>query len=316
MNFKDWSNCELVPTTIRNRDTTSSQVLLPPTPSLVEIIKSEQSDTNIPVNLQLLSPTPCKPGSSSDPINTVTPISTGQVMRRFPRHVVTDQSPLLRQSLIQSTRLRVEDDQRQNLDSTSLSAFSPVLSSTISRSLSSNPVKSTSNLNIEVPTGSSTNPEGPENPGPFSTTASFNSFGSLRALSEAFSNNGDATQTKIDEYKKILLSAKSKDQLEGDSRASLLSAWNIHRQSLSPQNPGINLSICSSDDDCSPPTLKNMSPMFADRTPVSVASRNTPDMTRRLDQLMSSLTFSDTSLDLSLGKMSLGGDELLSPHCP
>ena len=305
MDLKDWSNCELVPTTIRNRDTTSSQVLLPPTPSLVEIIKSEQSDTNIPVNLQLLSPTPCKPGSSSDPINTVTPISTGQVMRRFPRHVVTDQSPLLRQSLMQSTRLRVEDDQRQNLDSTSLSAFSPVLSSTISRSLSSNPVKSPSNLNIEVPTVSSTNPE-----------AAFNSFGSLRALSEAFSNNGDATQTKIDEYKKILLSAKSKDQLEGDSRTSLLSAWNIHRQSLSPQNPGINLSICSSDDDSSPPTLKNMSPMFADRTPVSVASRNTPDMTRRLDQLMSSLTFSDTSLDLSLGKMSLGGDELLSPHCP
>ena len=306
--FKDWSNCELAS---RYRDASSSEVLLPPTPSLVEKIKSEQSDTNKPVNLQLLSPTPCKPGSSSDPIATVTPISTGQVMRRFPRQVTTDQSPLLRQSLIQSTRLRVEDDQRQNLETDSLSSldvFSPVLSSTRSQSQSSNPVVSTSHLDMEVPPGSNINPEGSENPEPFSTTAAaFDTFGSLRVLSEAFSDNGDATQTKIDDYKRILLSAKSKDQLEGDSRTSLLSAWNMHRQSLSPQTPRINLSICSSDNGSSPPTLKNMSSMFADRT---------PDMTRRLDQLMSSLTFGDDSLDLSLGKMSLGGDELLSPQCP
>ena len=161
---------------------------------------------------------------------------------------------------------------------------------------------------MEVPPGSNTNPEGPENPEPFSTTAvAFDTFGSLRELSEAFSDNGDATQTKIDEYKRILLSAKSKDQLEGDSRTSLLSAWNMHRQSLSPQTPRINLSICSLDNDSSPSTLKNTSPMYANRT---------PDMTRRLDQLMSSLTFGDDSLDLSLGKMSLGGDELVSPHCP
>merc|ERR1719233_1385770 len=306
----DWSNCELALSMPSRNSETSSEVLIPPTPSLMENIKSDQSNPKEPSSLQLLSPTPCKPGTSTDPITTVTPVSTGQVMRRFPRHITTDQSPLLRQSLMQSTRLRVEDDQRQSLDTDSRSSvgvFSPVLSSTARhQSLLLN--SSSSSQDIEVKTQSDKVLKQPENPGSFSATSAYPTFGSLRA---ALEDNDDATQTKIDEYKQILLSAKSKEKPDRDSRSSILHAWNIHRQSLSPQTPRINLSICSSDDS-SPPTLQN----FGDRTTVPDMSIKTPDMTRRLDQLMSSLTFSDTSLDLSLGKMSLGGEELLSPHCP
>merc|ERR1719233_1535437 len=309
----DWSNCELALSMPSRNSETSSEVLIPPTPSLMENIKSDQSNPKIPASLQLLSPTPFKPGTSTDPITTVTPVSTGQVMRRFPRHITTDQSPLLRQSLMQSTRLRVEDDQRQSLDTDSRSSvgvFSPVLSSTTRhQSLLLN--SSSSSQDIEVQTQSDKVLKQPENPGSFSTKSAYHTFGSLRAALD----DNDVTQTKIDEYKQILLSAKSKEKSNRDSRSSILHAWNIHRQSLSPQTPRIDLSICSSDDS-SPPTLQHLSPMFGDRTSVPDMSIKTPDMTRRLDQLMSSLTFSDASLDLSLGKMSLGGEELLSPHCP
>jgi len=315
----DWSNCELaLSMPSRNNQASSTEVLIPPTPPLMENIKSDQTNPKSTTSLQLLSPTPCKSGPSTDPITTVTvtPVSTGQVMRRFPRLITTDQSPLLRQSLMQSTRLRVEDNQRQSQDMDSRSSvceFSPGLSSTaIHRTLQANSIKSTSSLDIEVRTESNTILNQVENPGPFSTTAACSSFGSLRDALD----DDDATQTKIDEYKKILLSAKSKEQPDGDSRSSLLHAWNNHRQSLSPQTPRINLSICSSDSDSSPPTLQYVSPKLGDRTTLPDISNKTPDMTRRLDQLMSSLTFSDTSLDLSLGKMSLGGEELLSPHCP
>jgi len=311
----DWSNCELaLSMPSRNREA-SSEVLLPPTPSLMENIKSDQSNPKIPGSLQLLSPTPCKSGTITDPIATVTPISTGQVMRRFPRHITTDQSPLLRQSLLQSTRLRVEDDQRHSMNTDSRSSvdvFSPVLSSTIHQSLPLHSIESTPSLDFEVQTQPNKILTQNENPGSFTTTATCPTFGSLRAASD---DNVDETQTKIDEYKQILLSAKSKELPDRDNRSSLLNAWNYHRKSLSPQTPRINLSICSMDnDDGTPPTLQN-TPLFGDMTTVPDMS-NTPDMTRRLDQLMSSLTFSDTSLDLSLGKMSLGGEELLSPHCP
>jgi len=311
----DWSNCELaLSMPSRNREA-SSEVLLPPTPSLMENIKSDQSNPKIPGSLQLLSPTPCKSGTITDPIATVTPISTGQVMRRFPRHITTDQSPLLRQSLLQSTRLRVEDDQRHSMNTDSRSSvdvFSPVLSSTIHQSLPLHSIESTPSLDFEVQTQPNKILTQNENPGSFTTTATCPTFGSLRAASY---DNVDETQTKIDEYKQILLSAKSKELPDRDNRSSLLNAWNYHRKSLSPQTPRINLSICSMDnDDGTPPTLQN-TPLFGDMTTVPDMS-NTPDMTRRLDQLMSSLTFSDTSLDLSLGKMSLGGEELLSPHCP
>merc|ERR1719233_1963181 len=176
----DWANCELaLSMPSRNRETSSLEVLIPPTPSLMENIKSGQPNPKEPSSLQLLSPTPCKPGTSTDPITTVTPVSTGQVTRRFPRHIPTDQSPLLRQSLMQSTRLRVEDDQRQSLDTDSRSSvgvFSPVLSSTtIHQSLRLNSIKSTASMDIEVQ-----NPKQPDNPGSFSTTAAYPTFGSLR----------------------------------------------------------------------------------------------------------------------------------------
>merc|ERR1719233_1905694 len=192
----DWSNCELaLSMPSRSRETSSSEVLIPPTPSLMENIKSDKLNSKIPASLQLLSPTPCKSGTSTDPITTVTPVSTGQVMRRFPRHITTDQSPLLRQSLMQSTRLRVEVDQRQSLDTNSRSSvgvFSPVLSSTRHQSCLLN--SSSSSQNIEVQTKSDKVLKQPENPGSFSTTAAYPTFGSLRA---ALDDNDDATQTKL-----------------------------------------------------------------------------------------------------------------------
>merc|ERR1719233_2425156 len=62
----DWSNCELaLSMPSRNRETSSLEVLIPPTPSLMENIKSNQSNPKVPVSLQLLSPTPCKSGTST-----------------------------------------------------------------------------------------------------------------------------------------------------------------------------------------------------------------------------------------------------------
>ena len=124
-------------------------------------------------------------------------------------------------------------------------------------------------------------------------------------------------------YMKILLSVKNKETHRTEpGKSSLLSAWNIHRQSLSPQcKPATNSS--SSTSPPSPP--KHFSPMLACKTPdmqrrLSMNSPNSQEMdtkvASRLDQLMTSLTLSDNSLDFSLGRMSLGGDDLLSPHCP
>ena len=128
-------------------------------------------------------------------------------------------------------------------------------------------------------------------------------------------------------YKKILLSAKTKDKPANDGKPSLLCAWNVHRQSLSPQARPVTLSSSSSSScPSSPPTPHQFSPMLGSRTPdmshrlSNLTSPAGVDMdsklASRLDQLMTSLTLSDTSLDFSLGRMSLGGEELLSPHCP
>eukprot|EP00092_Neocalanus_flemingeri_P016697 GFUD01018060.1.p1 GENE.GFUD01018060.1~~GFUD01018060.1.p1 ORF type:complete len:127 (+),score=51.41 GFUD01018060.1:668-1048(+) len=125
-------------------------------------------------------------------------------------------------------------------------------------------------------------------------------------------------------YRKILLSAKNKEKPRTEGKSSLLSAWNCHRQSLSPQ--GRPAAHSSSSSPTSPSAPGQFSPLQSYGTPdmshrrMSVASPGSEEMNSkmvtRLDQLMTSLTLSNDSLDFSLGRMSFGGDELLSPHCP
>eukprot|EP00092_Neocalanus_flemingeri_P022495 GFUD01024396.1.p1 GENE.GFUD01024396.1~~GFUD01024396.1.p1 ORF type:complete len:705 (-),score=224.81 GFUD01024396.1:69-2183(-) len=345
----DWANCELAISRSSSYSTQSGvqTVLLPPTPSLLEDLQKPHPNDlqqGIPSHLQLLSPSPTTP----HPTLTIppgsalscTPISTGQVMRRFPRRIAPDQSPLLRQSLIQSTLLRaggelLEEVRGQDTTKTeplseaeypghgsrgSLSDFSPVLSSTtkspsdtFSRPSSSLGVdgdrRPSSSLGLVAASSSSFAIPSP-------------TFGSLRAAADA-SLSLDCTQSKIEMYRKILLSAKNKEKPRAEGNSSLLSAWNCHRQSLSPQ--GRPAAHSSSSSPTSPSAPGQFSPLQSYRTPdmshrrMSVASPGSEEMdskmVTRLDQLMTSLTLSNDSLDFSLGRMSFGGDELLSPHC-
>ena len=122
----------------------------------------------------------------------------------------------------------------------------------------------------------------------------------------------NTTQSKIEMYKKIL-SVKSKGQHEGKS--NLLSAWNYHRQSLSPHSKP-SLITNNKDQSNSPSPPKQFSPMLNCKTPDMSQHEMDSKLATRLDQLMTSLTLSDNSLDFSLGRMSMGGEmELLSPHC-
>merc|ERR1719186_659730 len=336
----DWANCEL---SMPPHSSSSIQtVLLPPTPSMMDDFKrSNPTDLPpaIPSHLQFLSPVPTTP----HPNLTVppglrlscTPISTGQVTRRFPRRVPPDQSPLLKQSLIQSTLLRAggvleEEERNQDINKTetedpdhaskgSLSVFSPVLSSTKSPQDTFSRPSSRQGLDVDSRPGSAFGLAGGS-----SLPIPSQSFGSLRAAADA-SLSLDCTQSKIEMYRKILLSVKNKEKPNTEGKPSLLSVWNSHRQSLSPQcRPRPTAHSSSSSCSCtSPPTPpKQFSPMLSCRTPDMPQRLDSPGqemdskLTTRLDQLMTSLTFSDDSLDFGLGRMSLGGEELLSPHCP
>jgi len=266
----DWLNSELALPSSKS----SGPALLPPTPSMLDVMKANPADAkpNILTRLQLLSPTPT-PTLNPSAGGCMTPLSTGQVV-------------------IQSTLLRAEDEVKQSNDqvegvsqqesrsSLSVFVFSPVQSST----------RSPSDLGQYA------------DPASFSSSGLCPSFSGLRDVTEASLDN-TTTQSKIELYKSVL-SAKSKEQEVSatDSRTSLLSVWEVHRQSLSPQSRPINLSSSSSSSTTS--RQGQFSPMLAS---------NTPDMTSRLNQLISSLTLCDTSLDLSLGRMSFGREEMLSP---
>ena len=126
-------------------------------------------------------------------------------------------------------------------------------------------------------------------------------------------NSINSTKSKIEMYKKILLSAKGKDKQEDTSKSNLLAAWNHHRQSLSPGNRLLNMDKDNQTQTTSPGN--QFSPLLSCQTPDKSQQEMDSKLTTRLDQLMTSLTFSDNSLDFSLGKMEMEGEmELLSPH--
>jgi hypothetical protein len=125
----------------------------------------------------------------------------------------------------------------------------------------------------------------------------------------------NSTQSKIEMYKKILLSAKGIDKEENTSKSNLLAAWNHHRQSISPGSRLFSLGKVDQSNSSTPP--KQCSPLLSCQTPDKSQQDMDSKMATRLDQLMTSLTFSDNSLDFSLGNMEMDKEmELLSPHCP
>jgi len=394
----DWPNSELAIRPKSSRSANSevlSPVLLPPTPSMLEDIrklKAENCQQGITSNIQLLSPAPQTPhfsGNVSTGVGsalTRTPISTGQVTRRFPRRINTEQSPLLKQSLIQSTLQRtageIEDNSQpqgtneqvsseeneKESSRASLNVFSPVLgltkspeesyarppiiiqvdsnaassfsstsaglSSRVSKedfSLGSRPGSSLGLFDDSKPPSHEDFGSRPSSSlglrigsnylGLFgldqrpSSALGLNvgngaspTFGSLRAAADV-SFSEDNTQFKLEMYRKILESTKNKSQkTEEKPRPTLQSVWNSHRQSLSPRvKPKSNV---TNGSQCSP--SMHFSPSIDYRTP----GMDSKKMESRLDQLMTTLTFSDDSLDLDFGRISLGGDEFLSPHCP
>merc|ERR1719186_1789541 len=287
----DWANCEL---SMSPHSSSSIQpVLLPPTPSMMDDFKrSNPTDLPpaIPSHLQFLSPSPTTPHPNLTVPHgaglSCTPISTGQVTRRFPRRVPPDQSPLLKQSLIQSTLLRAggvleEEERNQDTNKTetedpdheskgSLSFFSSVLSSTKSPQGTFSRPSSRQGLDVDSRPGSAFGLAGGS-----SLFMPSQSFGSLRAAADV-SLSLDCTQSKIEMYRKILLSVKNKEKPNTEGKPSLLSVWNSHRQSLSPQcrqRPTAHSSSSSSSCNSPGSPPKQFSPMLNCRT---------PDMSRRL----------------------------------
>ena len=125
----------------------------------------------------------------------------------------------------------------------------------------------------------------------------------------------NSTQSKIEMYKKILLSAKGNNTKDDTSKSNLLAAWNHHRQSLSPGSRILNMDKDNQSNSRSQP--KQFSPLLSYQTPDKSQQEMDSKVATRLDQLMTSLTFSDNSLNFSLGNMEMEGEmELLSPHCP
>jgi len=268
----DWSRCELAPLEHLQKD---SQVLLPPTPSMLDTLMP--GTTARKMELQLLSPDPDTLAPSQvhndTPLTSQapdTPVSTGQVSRRILRRITPDPSPLLRQSLTSSMISRSKDESSNRVqDSTkdSLGVFSPVLSSTKS---------------------------------PNTSTSSQSESATADTADITSSQAHNTTQNKIELYRKILHSVGRQEKSQDQNKSSLLSTWSKHRESLSPR--------------VSPP--RKYSPLLSYQTPDKSYQEMDSKLATRLDQLMTSLTFSDNSMDLSLGNMEMGGDlELLSPHC-
>ena len=294
---QDWTNCELATSLPSTVCLPEVQVLLPPTPSMLDTMTGPPSKGHsMRTDLQLISPaTPLPPSRAvpqpADSSLGSTPVSTGQVSRRITRRVTPDPSPLLRQSLTHSrlARTNANDEGGYNNHSQdskdSLGVFSPVLCSTKSQNSSSCSQASTSSAPTDSPEVINTQPH-------------------------------NSTQSKIELYRKILLSGKVKDKSQDCSKSSLLTAWNHHRQSLSP---GSRILDVGADVQSNHPTTphRQFSPLLSCQTPDKSQLEMDSKLATRLDQLMTSLTFSDNSLDMSLGNMMMGEEmELLSPHCP
>ena len=144
--------------------------LPPPSPSLLPALSSTNTGLSLTPSLRISSPD-LVPEDKSNELKTLsTPDPQPQLTRRFPRKITPDQSPLLRQSLIQATLRNTENrdsgivtkeevernNQEEDLTSRrredsdlskdSLGVFSPVLSSTLAPQFSNLSAASSTHL--------------------------------------------------------------------------------------------------------------------------------------------------------------------------
>jgi len=243
----DWANSVLAPPCVPNDDQKDKLVLLPPTPSLLpQLAKTQDDDQEVCKELSLNSPVhvPVIPAIAST--SCTTPLnsrSEQMVQRRFPRKLTPDQSPLLRQSLLQSTIKSSEEllDDRNSGDhrtakesfrhsrgehsdtKESITIFSPVLSSTLAPQCQVEDTVATI-PRVEV----------------------------------------CDTASKIDHYRKVLRGIQPTTQTPlRPARARLAEVWESARKSLSPRLEARDISLDL-------------------------------DVATRLDQLMDSLTLSES----------------------
>lgn len=105
------------------------------------------------------------------------------------------------------------------------------------------------------------------------------------------------------------------------SEVDLLGVWTQARHNISPRTSPVERSKSRLSALClTPYQLKGVeaegaSPCLINKHLLNIDAQETM-VTNRLDALMDSLTLSDSSLDITIGRMSFGEDLQLSPHCP
>jgi len=263
--------------------------LLPPTPSIVNKIKSLETVSSPCTRLNLSSPDPRQshktPGTlvRGSQLTPARSIQSVPLSRRFA--LAKDSEVVSSPDLKMKPRLEVTITQDQDCSSRKSSVghitqFSPMLSS---------------------------------------TTAAEKTFSELAAES----SKHDSTQNKIEMYRKVLDGLKSKSELE--DKSVLMSAWTAHRESLSPRTTkqrrvvhGQSRIRLEPQSSCPSPGPNLGSPPPSQPSPFSsqpVSRTESPVndlIISRLDQLMTSLTLNENPSGLNV---SLDDEiDLLSPH--
>jgi len=331
----DWAKSGLAP---QQEEKVS---LPPPSPSLLPALSNSNTGLSLTPSLRISAPDLAPNDQNKELKALSTPDPQPQLTRRFPRKITPDQSPLLRQSLIQATlksterkdsgivtKEEVEGNNQEedvtsrrredsDLSKDSLGVFSPVLSSTLAPQFS--------NLSAAS-----------------STHLSPNYIRNLRLPSEELdaavpAPEEDDTAAKILRYKKILGSQPGPpaqpNNPSSPARLNLSTPTNLSpsRASLAQEWRSSLASLVGGSADSSPSRLaRNTTPTPGAATEWDRGTTSKKEVGRnagaddmdsilvsRLDMLMqNSMTLSDTStieLDLSLGALNLDPG-LLSPH--
>ena len=317
--FQDWSQSSR----LRRTEAQESVKLLPPTPSIVNNIRSRESEPGADAcrHLSLDSPDPrlltprpsLRPGLG--PASTVTPVRSAPsatLFRRFPLPQNAADAPHGDRPNFNSPQLKPKSPnittQSQDLNFScrttkgSLGQFSPMLSSTAAVS-EERPV---------TPTFSDL--------GDITSRGNTPTFSELADTSSRMSNF-DTTQSKIEMYRKVLDGLKTSSVSQ--DKSVLLSAWTAHRESLSPRNTKLRRSRSplvyqepKTPTPVTPVTVKkemNMEELATVIPTININKSPLNDLViSRLDQLMTSLTLNENHNGLNL---SLDDEmDLLSPH--
>ena len=317
--FQDWSQSSR----LRRTEAQESVKLLPPTPSIVNNIRSRESEPGADAcrhlslaspDPRLLTPRPClRPGLG--PASTVTPVRSAPsatLFRRFPLPQNAADAPHGDRPNFNSPQLKPKSPnlttQSQDLNFScrttkgSLGQFSPMLSSTAAVS-EERPV---------TPTFSDL--------GDLTSRGNTPTFSELADTSSRMSNF-DTTQSKIEMYRKVLDGLKTSSMSQ--DKSVLLSAWTAHRESLSPRNTKLRRSRSplvyqepKTPTPVTPVTVKkemNIEELAIVNPTININKSPLNDLViSRLDQLMTSLTLNENHNGLNL---SLDDEmDLLSPH--